>query len=141
MSIHFTAVLCTPDHHTVFDQVDMLTLPGSEGEIGILKDHAPLMLALKPGVITIQVSHIVHSYFVDAGFADISATQCLILIDHFQDMQELSETELSQQLTTIDQQIAACDADAPRVMLIDQQAIIHAKLKALQHYIAGSPSI
>ena len=46
--------IITPDREVYSDEVDLLVAPGSEGQLGILPNHSPLMTSLQPGVVKIR---------------------------------------------------------------------------------------
>lgn len=75
--------LLTPNH-VIFDQnILTCTLPGIEGEIGILFGHEELIVGLKKGLITItsESKHHYKTYEVSDGFARIDGKNCIIMVD------------------------------------------------------------
>ncbi len=69
--------------------VDIVILPGAEGEMGILPNHSPLLTVLKFGVITIR-SHGEEDYFtVAGGVAEIERDQVVVLADAAENVAEI----------------------------------------------------
>ena len=75
--------LITPEATLLAATPEMVVVPGSEGEFGVLRDHAPILSALRPG--TVQVHATFDSepecYFVTGGFSEAGPEHCLILAD------------------------------------------------------------
>ena len=54
MSDKFTVEIITPDKSILKSEASEVTIPSYEGQIGVLKDHIPLITFLRPGIISIQ---------------------------------------------------------------------------------------
>ncbi len=63
------------------DDVDMVVAPGSEGTVGILPRHAPLLTTLQPGVIRIKKDGEESAMSVSGGFLQVNANRVLVLAD------------------------------------------------------------
>jgi F-type H+-transporting ATPase subunit epsilon len=63
------------------DDVDMVVAPGSEGVVGILPRHAPLLTLLNPGVIRIKKNGAESAMAVGGGFLQVNSDRVLILAD------------------------------------------------------------
>ena len=77
--IHLTVV--TPERKLVDRQVDEVILPGSEGYLGVLPGHAPLLTSLKVGQISYRQEGRVHQISVAWGFAEILPDRVSVLAD------------------------------------------------------------
>ena len=73
--------IVTPEAKTFSDEVDMVTLTGSEGEMGILPDHMPLMTALVAGEITARKNGQNIFLAVGDGFVQVTGGRVAILTD------------------------------------------------------------
>jgi F-type H+-transporting ATPase subunit epsilon len=73
--------LVTPEAIAYAADVEMVVVPGMEGDIGVLAGHAPLISSLRPGVIDIYESGaaISKQIFVIEGFAEVTQARCTIL--------------------------------------------------------------
>jgi len=71
------------------DDVDMVVAPGSEGVVGILPRHAPLLTLLNPGVIRIKKNGAESAMAVGGGFLQVNADRVLILADTAERAEEL----------------------------------------------------
>jgi F-type H+-transporting ATPase subunit epsilon len=59
--------------------LDMVILPGIEGELGVLPRHVPLLTALKPGVITIRKAGVEELFAVGGGFVEVRPDKVTVL--------------------------------------------------------------
>lgn len=73
--------IVTPETKTYSEDVDMVTIPGSEGELGILPMHAPLMTQLKPGELKIKRGGQETLLATGGGFAEVTGDRVSILTD------------------------------------------------------------
>ena len=73
--------IVTPEGRAYQDDVDMVVLPGSEGELGIYPAHVPLMTQLVPGEVRIFRDGKQTELVVGSGFAEITQTQVSVLTD------------------------------------------------------------
>jgi F-type H+-transporting ATPase subunit epsilon len=73
--------IITPEATAYSEDVDMVTLPGVEGQLGILPDHVPLMTELVPGEIIVQKSGHDRFLAVGEGLVEITGDRVAILTD------------------------------------------------------------
>ena len=73
--------IVTPEAKVFSDDVEMVTLPGSEGEMGILPQHVPLMTQIVPGEIIARKAGEDIFLAVGEGFVEITADRVAILTD------------------------------------------------------------
>jgi F-type H+-transporting ATPase subunit epsilon len=73
--------IVTPEARTYSDDVEMVTLPGGEGEMGVYPQHVPLMTQLVPGEITVRKDGQDLYLAVGEGFVEITANRVAILTD------------------------------------------------------------
>lgn len=69
--------------------VDMVVAPGSEGVLGILPRHAPLLTMLRPGSLRVKKGGTEQEMAVDGGFLKVNADRVLILADHAERADEI----------------------------------------------------
>lgn len=66
----------------VFDgQVDMVTVPGGGGDMGILPNHAPVLSTLKAGELRVKIGTEITEFAIGGGFIDIHNNRVIILAD------------------------------------------------------------
>lgn len=91
----FKFELVTPDIIVVSGDVAMALLQGDEGEFGVLPDHSSLLAGINPGIITIHSNRgDVKKFYTSSGFADVNETNCSVLVEKVEDLDELDENDL-----------------------------------------------
>jgi F-type H+-transporting ATPase subunit epsilon len=73
--------IVTPEEKIYSEDVDMVTLPGSEGELGVYPNHVPVLTALKPGELRIVKDGRESSMAIGEGFVEIKGDGVSILTD------------------------------------------------------------
>src|SRR5690348_9332113 len=73
--------IVTPDAQTYSEQVEMVTLPGSEGEMGIYPHHVPLMTQIVAGEVIVRKDGRDYSLAVGEGFVEITGDRVAIMTD------------------------------------------------------------
>ncbi len=82
MADSFTFELVSPEQLLASGEAGIVTIPGTEGDMGVLAGHAPVMTSLRPGLVTADMADGGEtSYFVRGGFADISPSGVTILAE------------------------------------------------------------
>ena len=96
MSDKFTIEIITPDKSILNLETSEVTIPSYEGQMGILKDHIPLITFLRPGVISIKNQE--KKYFVEEGTVEFSNNKLLILTSTARDLNELDKNTIDELL-------------------------------------------
>lgn len=73
--------IVTPEEKIYSEDVDMVTLPGSEGELGVYPNHVPVLTALKPGELRIVKDGRESAMAIGEGFVEIKSDGVSILTD------------------------------------------------------------
>src|SRR5678816_3461137 len=73
--------IVTPDAKVFSEDVDMVTLPGVEGEMGIFPQHVPLMTQIVPGEVTVRKGGQDYHLAVGEGFVEVTGERVAILTD------------------------------------------------------------
>ena len=83
MANTFTFELVSPEKLLLSGDAEIVTVPGVEGDMGILANHAPVMTSLRPGLIEIKMGDGTEaSFFVRGGFADITPESVTVLAEY-----------------------------------------------------------
>jgi F-type H+-transporting ATPase subunit epsilon len=80
MAVMYVQII-TPDREVYSDEVDLLVAPGTEGQLGILPNHSPLMTSLQPGIVKIRKNGEELEWVVTGGFLEVLANQVMILAE------------------------------------------------------------
>lgn len=86
--------IVSPERLLLSREVDMVVVPGTEGDIGVLPGHSMLVTSLRGGLVSIyEGSNVTDQFFVTGGFAEVSETRCSVLADEIIRRSEIDETE------------------------------------------------
>lgn len=86
--------IVSPERLLLSREVDMVVVPGTEGDIGVLPGHSMLVTSLRGGLVSIyEGSTVTDQFFVTGGFAEVSETRCSVLADEIIRRSEIDETE------------------------------------------------
>ena len=82
MADGFKFELVSPEKLLVSGDAEIVSVPGSEGDMGVMANHSPVMTSLRPGMVTAKMSDGgEQSFFVRGGFADITPTSLTVLAE------------------------------------------------------------
>ena len=73
--------IVTPEEKIYSEDVEMVTLPGSEGELGVYPKHVPLLTTLKPGELRVVKSGRESTMAIGEGFVEIKGDAVSVLTD------------------------------------------------------------
>ena len=91
--------LVSPTRLVLSEAVDMVVVPGAEGDFGVLPGHTPLIATVRPGVIDIhQDGEITKRLFVEGGFAEAAPERCTVLTKSAQPVEEMDSQAASQRM-------------------------------------------
>ncbi|HNQ89500.1 MAG TPA: ATP synthase F1 subunit epsilon [Verrucomicrobiota bacterium] len=88
--------IVTPEGVTCSETVEMVTLPGVEGEMGIYPMHVPLVTEIVPGEIVVRRDGADHYLAVGPGFVEITADRVAVLTDMALRADDLDEKKAEQ---------------------------------------------
>lgn len=94
-------ILVSPERALVDEQVDELQAPGLDGYLGILPGHAPLLSALKPGVLRYRKGSGEKVVAVYGGFIEVRDDRVRILADAAQPKEEINIEQAREELRKI----------------------------------------
>lgn len=77
----FQVSLVSPESLLFSGQVDQVDLPGIEGDLGVLAGHAPIVVMLRPGIVTAVAGDIRERFVIFGGLAEFSQEKLTILAD------------------------------------------------------------
>ena len=130
----FQFELVSPEKMVVSKAVAMVTVPGTEGDFGVLAGHAPVITTVKPGVIDVYEqddTSVTERIFVAGGFAEVTAEHCTVLAEEAVAVSSLDRAALDEQLRNVNEDIVAAKSDAERAAFEEKLAVVRAKLAAI----------
>ena len=124
-TFHFE--LASPEQLVFSGEVEHVVVPGSEGEFGVLAQHAPLIAMLRPGILKI-LGPSEQQFVVRGGFAEVNPQGLTVLADFAAPVEELDRDVLAGQIKDLEEDVA----DAPEGQMRDRAAQRLDQLKAVQ---------
>ena len=91
--------LVAPEARVFQGEVDMVVVPGSEGDFGVLAGHAPFMSTIRSGAIAIHEGSDVRRTFIHGGFAEVTPEGLTILAEEAIDLNDVDPSDVERQLT------------------------------------------
>ena len=124
--------LVSPAKLLASEPVEMVVIPGAEGDIGVLPGHSPLIATVRPGVIDIHEGGKVRDrIFVGGGFAEVSPNRCTVLAEEATPVDEINLATVEARLTEARERADVADnvgaAEAARQVAIAEGLVAVAK--------------
>ena len=94
MSENFAVEIISPDKSILKSEAVEVTIPSYEGQMGILKDHIPLITFLRPGLITIKENSGEKIFFIEDGTVEFSNNSLLILTSTAESLDSLDKNSI-----------------------------------------------
>ena len=111
-ALHFEFV--SPDSVLFSGDVDQVDLPGAEGDMGILAGHAPLVTALRPGIVTVYREGRQEPIVVVGGFAEVGPSGLTVLADRAVPRESFDLAVLSAEIKDTEEDVADATDQAQR---------------------------
>ena len=127
--------LVTPTALAVSEDVDMVVIPGIEGDFGVLPGHTPVLTTIRPGVISMYIGdEITKSLFVEGGFAEANPEGCTVLAEGATDITEISAEDAQARLVAArDALVNSDDTTADNEVKVAEAMVIAVGGNATQH--------
>jgi F-type H+-transporting ATPase subunit epsilon len=123
--------LVSPERLILSQAVDMVVVPGAEGDFGVLPGHALFLSAVRPGIIAVHNEGAVRErIFVGGGFAEVTPERCTVLADDAVPVSEIDLVVVEGRLRDLRQDLADAKTDAERAILVKRLQIAEAMLAA-----------
>ena len=110
--------LVSPDRLLISEDVDMIVVPGTEGDFGVLLGHQPMISTVRPGILEVQNSGGEdRRIFVNGGFAEITGDRCAVMTEEAVPVEDLKRGDLEQRIKDAEQGIQEARSDLERHLL------------------------
>jgi F-type H+-transporting ATPase subunit epsilon len=107
--------LVSPERLLVSESVESVVIPGSEGEMTVLANHAPVMTTVKPGVVSMRTTAGQEDrYIVFGGFADILPDGCTLLAEFAVHIRDVNKDDLGRRIQEAREDMADAKSDEDR---------------------------
>ncbi len=129
----FVLELVSPEAVISSDPVTLAILPASQGPLGVMAGHTPLLTALQPGVIEMHMAATkdVRKIFVSGGFLDISAEKVTALAVTAKDVSEIDSDDAKTRYDTFSAELPSASNDNDRLALEEKILIARAEYQAV----------
>jgi len=125
--------LVSPERLLISQAVEMVVLPGAEGDFGALPEHAPTVAALRPGVISVfENNQVVERVFVAGGFAEVTPERCTVLAERALPVAELDRSGAERAIAEAREDLAEAKTDVARAAAENEIAVGEAAIAALE---------
>ncbi|HLI08651.1 MAG TPA: F0F1 ATP synthase subunit epsilon [Ktedonobacteraceae bacterium] len=109
--------IVTADRELYNGEADLVSAPGSEGQLGILPEHAPLLTTLKTGELRIRRGENEEPIFVSSGFLEVSNNNVTILADTAERAEEIDEARAEAARRRAEELLAQAQSNVERAEL------------------------
>ena len=124
--------LVSPERLLRSEAVEMVVVPGTEGNFGVLPGHALLISTVRPGLIEIfEGGRVKERIFIAGGFAEVNAERCTVLADEAVPLPDLNRTVLEAEARELEARLSAAQNERERDQARRQLAVVDAKLAVL----------
>jgi F-type H+-transporting ATPase subunit epsilon len=115
MAESFQFDLVSPERLLVSQQVESVIIPGAEGEMTIMANHAPVMSTIQPGVVTVKAADGGEErYVVFGGFADILPSGCTLLAESAVAVKDIDRDDIARRIQEAREDAADAKDDETR---------------------------
>ena len=122
--------LVSPEKLLLSRPVDMVVVPGSEGDFGVLARHTPMISTVRPGVIDVHdEGEVSERIFVAGGVAEVTGERCTVLAEEAMPLGELDRAQIEQDLQDAREDLEDAKSDQAREASARRIAIEEAKLR------------
>ena len=116
MADKLTFSLVSPEAELFSGDVDRVDIPGSEGDLGVLPNHSPLMAAIRTGAITVYADGAETQYFVQGGFADVTPAGLTVLAEKAALLSDVNAETLQADIETATKALEGMEGEAALAM-------------------------
>jgi F-type H+-transporting ATPase subunit epsilon len=103
-TFHFDLV--SPEKMAFSGEVDQVDVPGVEGDFGVLAGHAPVVAAVRPGILTVMSGGSKQKIIVLGGIAEVSAKGLTLLADVATSLDELDRAEFAETIADMEAKLS-----------------------------------
>lgn len=102
--------IVSPERLLLSRPVDMVVIPASEGDMGVLEGHTPMIVTLRGGTIALyEGDKITDQFYVDGGFAEVTPERCTVLANESKPAADLDRNEGERRLAEAEASYAKVD--------------------------------
>ena len=123
--------LVAPEQMIVSEAVEMVVVPGEDGDFGVLPGHSHLISNIRPGVIHVfSDAQVQARIFVAGGFAEVTPDRCVVLAEGAVLVDELDRAALDQEINDLNEDLQDAGDEEIRAAVQGKLKVAHAKIEA-----------
>jgi F-type H+-transporting ATPase subunit epsilon len=127
--------LVMPERELLDTEADMVVVPGSEGDFGVLHGHAPLISTVRPGVLEVlQGNKVEQRFIVVGGFAEVTPERCTVLADEAIPFADVTAEHLAERERVAERDIVDAANDAEKAAAQKDLAVAKDLRRAQAYY-------
>ncbi len=125
--------LAVPEKLLVSEEVEMVVVPGVEGDFGVLPGHALLISTVRPGVIEIhEGTKVTKRIFIANGFAEVTGEHCIVVAGDATPVDEIDASAAQSRLQAAEDELKDADGDEQRARAEAELAVAQAMVDAVE---------
>ena len=114
----------SPEASIISSEVEMVLIPGIDGDAGILPNHSPFMTTLRQGIVEVTFEEgNVKRYLVEGGFADITQDKMTILAENSLNLSDSDSNTLKNEIEIINEKLVSA-LDNEKILLDERKSLI-----------------
>ena len=124
--------LVSPEKLLLSREVDMVVIPGAEGDMGVLPQHSPAITTVRPGTIVVyEGGAVTDRIFIAGGFAEVSDNRCTVLAEEAMPVEDIDKALAEQALSDARGDVGAAENDSQRNAADTAATVAEAKIQAV----------
>ncbi len=132
--------IVSPERLLLSRPVEMVVIPASEGDMGVLEGHAPAIVMLRGGIIALyENDQVTDQMYVAGGFAEVTPERCTVLANEVLASTDLSREEGERRLAAAEEALAQVEANdvAAEEMALERVQSARALVEAVDTLLTG----
>ncbi len=132
--------IVSPEKLLLSRPVDMVVIPATEGDMGVLEGHAPMIVMLRGGLISLyEGDRVTDTLFVAGGFAEVTPERCTVLANEVSPVAELDKAVGERRLAEAEATLAGLDAAdiAAEELALERAQSARALIEAVDGLLTG----
>ena len=122
MSENFNIEIVNPEKSFLSkENVTEVVVPAFEGEVGILKDHIPIISFLKPGIIKVFIGPEVENYYVEDGIVEFKDNSLCILTSSIFNLKDIDQNHISNSISEAENELSKDEIDDQKRFILNHK--------------------
>jgi F-type H+-transporting ATPase subunit epsilon len=127
--------LVMPERELLATEADMVVVPGSEGDFGVLHGHAPLISTVRPGVLEVfQGNKVEQRFLVVGGIAEVTPERCTVLADEATPFEQVTPEQLADRERLAQEELGDATTDVAKAVAQKNLAVAKDLRRAQAYY-------